>query len=668
LIRKTNRNVSRQSVSCLLLAALAALPAQAQVQVHTQMQTPAATPEYAALQARLQQGWNSWDTHSVTRQVLLPQGLGLDLGVKRRTSENTDAFLATALIGRKGPGDEKVVPGPHAYDGSYSELRLSWRGIDLRLETAQDNGDLVMLVTPLAAPAQARAGAPARDTFLRPDEKTSLAPLAVFSANMLWNRPGSVERVADHLIAHVSGRDIGVYAAGRPAVDPQVPVSGPYLALSLDGAAAVSTGRPRSLDEVTAIVAHRRGALAARASATGAVGEVRGAIETVLGWDTIYDPSKGRVLSPVSRIWNENWGGYVVFDWDTFFAAEMAAIGNKDLAYANALEVLGEATPAGFVPNYARAGDWKSWDRSEPPVGAITILDLYRRFHERWLLEQSYAALLKWNRWWPAHRAIGDYLVWGSDPDTQPRNPDDLSIGTLQGARYESGLDNSPMYDDVGFDGRLMQLADVGLMSMYIADCDALADIAGLLGKPIDARELQQRAARYRRSLATLWDPATQIYRNKDLRTGTLSARISPTNFYPMLASVPSPAQADAMIKRYLFDAAKFGGASMLPSVPRDDPAFKDQDYWRGRIWGPMNYLVWRGLGRYDGATATQARRLLGERSLALFLSEWRAKGHVHENYSATGPDSDTSQTTDWFYHWGALLGLIGPGVDPAPR
>ena len=645
-------------LACLLLAPLAALPA-------------AATPEYAAVQARLQQGWNSWDTNSVTRQVLLPQGLAVTLGVQRRSSENTDAFLATALIGRKGATDEKVVPGPHAYDGSYSALRLSWRGVDLRLETAQDKGELVMLVTPLAtAPAQPTPAGVARTTFLRPDDKTSLAPLAVFSANLLWNRPGSVERVGDHLVGHLAGRDIGIFASGQVVADVQAPLAGPYLALSLDGPAAVSTGRPRGLAEVSAIVAAKRDALAARsaalAGAAGAVAEVRGAIETVLGWDTIYDPSKGRVLSPVSRIWNENWGGYVVFDWDTFFAGSMAAIGNKDLAYANALEVLGEATPAGFVPNYARSGGWKSWDRSEPPVGAISIRDLYRRFHERWLLEQSYASLLKWNRWWPAHRAIGDYLVWGSDPDTQPRNPDDLSVGTLQGARYESGLDNSPMYDDAGFDGRLMQLADVGLMSLYIADCDALADIAAILGKPDDARELKRRAERFRTGLATLWDPAAHIYRNKDLRSGRLSERISPTNFYPMLAHAPSPAQADAMIQRYLFDATKFGGPLMLPSVPRDNPAFKDQDYWRGRIWGPMNYLVWRGLGRYDSATAMQARRLLGQRSLDLFLNEWHSKGHVHENYSATGPDSDTSQTTDWFYHWGALLGLIGPGVDPA--
>ena len=47
------------------------------------------------------------------------------------------------------------------------------------------------------------------------------------------------------------------------------------------------------------------------------------AIETTLGWDTIYEPEKQRVVSPVSRLWSVGWGGYVLFDWDTFFAADV---------------------------------------------------------------------------------------------------------------------------------------------------------------------------------------------------------------------------------------------------------------------------------------------------------------------------------------------------------
>src|SRR3954468_16820481 len=106
------------------------------------------SPSYAAVQARLQRGWNSWDTNTVTGQVLLPYGLQIRLGVRRISSENTDAFLPAALIGRKGAGDEQVFPGPHSYDGAYTSLDLNWRGIEVRLETAHDGEDLVMLVTP----------------------------------------------------------------------------------------------------------------------------------------------------------------------------------------------------------------------------------------------------------------------------------------------------------------------------------------------------------------------------------------------------------------------------------------------------------------------------------------------------------------------------------------
>jgi len=74
----------------------------------------------------------------------------------------------------------------------------------------------------------------------------------------------------------------------------------------------------------------------------GAAGMVKlgaDAIETALGWDTIYDPSQSRVISPVSRLWSGGGGGYVLFEWDTFFAASLAASGNRELSYANAMEI-----------------------------------------------------------------------------------------------------------------------------------------------------------------------------------------------------------------------------------------------------------------------------------------------------------------------------------------
>ena len=336
----------------------------------------------------------------------------------------------------------------------------------------------------------------------------------------------------------------------------------------------------------------------------------------------------------------------------------LASIGSRDLAYADAVETLRESTSEGFVPNYARAGNWKSSDRSEPPVGSRTVFGLYQRFGDRWFLEQAYPALLRWNRWWAQHRDVSGYLTWGSDSDNQPRNLDDSSVGTRAGAILESGLDNSPLYDDSAFDPRthLLEVADVGLMSLYIDDCDALASIADVLKHFEDARELRERSARYRERLKSLWNPEAGIFLNKDLKTGEPVRRLAPTNFYPMLARAATPSQAETMVSRHLLNADEFWGQWVIPSIARNDPAFTDQNYWRGRIWGPMNYLVYLGLRNYD---LPQVRTKLAEKSYALFLKEWQAHGHVHENYNGILGTGDDVTNSDRFYHWGALLGFV---------
>jgi len=596
--------------------------------------------DYDAAQKRLAQGWNTWDVHSVTTQVLLPEGLAIRVALQRKTTLYGDAFLEDVLIGG-GPGrlTEQVFPGPHAWDGSYTDARIVWRELDLRIQSAHAGKELVMLVTPLAK-----------------DKPGHLTPAVVFSASYLWNRPGTVERLADRIEAHGPSGTVPIYLAGTEAPFCDLPVSGPYLSSELKGPVGLSTGKRRSLEEIAQLVeeehqAYEKTLGTPRSAAVDA-------IQTTLGWDTIYEPEGSRVISPVSRSWSVGWGGFVLFDWDTFFAATLAAIGDRDLAYANAIETLRESTPAGFVGNYARAGGWKSFDRSEPPVGAITVLGLYKKFHERWLLEETFAPLLSWNRWWQENRSAGMYLEYGSDGKNQPENLDDDSRGTRQGAIFESGLDNSPMYDEGFFNEKThrLEIADVGLMGLYAADCDALAEIAAVLGKTPEEKELRERAKHYRESLATLWDEKSGMFLNKDPHTGQLNPRTSPTNFYPLLARAATPQQAQRMIQEHLLNAQEFGGDWVIPATPRNDPAFKDQNYWRGRIWGPMNYLVYLGLRNYDQA---QVREELARKSLKLFEGEWTAKHHVHENYNSMTGAGDDVNSSDPFYHWGALLALI---------
>lgn len=436
----------------------------------------------------------------------------------------------------------------------------------------------------------------------------------------------------------------------------------PYLAVKFNEPVAFYTGEIKSIDQIKALVAKRRSELEKKFSKYGELAPTYQAMQSVIGWNVIYDASNERVIFPVSRLWNDNFGGqFVLFDWDTYFGAWMASLESKELAYANAVEITKHITPGGFIPNFAGSYQSASFDRSQPPVGSLVFKALYRKFQDKWVLEYVYDDLLKWNRWWPKNRDHNGLLCWGSSV-VEPPLKSDFATNDWQGAAYESGLDNSPMYDKVPFNKQthMLELADAGLMGLYVMDCENLGEIASILGKVQDAKELKERAAHYRKNLSQLWDEKAGIYKNKRTDTGELSPRLSPTNFYPLLAKAPTKAQAERMVKEHLLNPEEFNGQWMLPSIAMNDPAFKDQDYWRGRIWGPMNFLVYLGLRNYD---LPQARKLLAEKSNRLMMDNVRLNGYIYENYNAiTGNVKDPAEGKrmgDNYYHWGALLGFI---------
>jgi putative isomerase len=473
---------------------------------------------YQEMQKKLAHGWNTWNTRSVLSHVLLPEGFAINLGVREYVGRK---YLKEAQVGRKGQREETVRPGPHAYDGSYSELEISLSGLNLMVQSATDGEDLVLLVTP-------------RTFHKKP-------ALLVAEAGILWNRPGCLFRQEEVLVAEFpDGHQVRVFGTKPLQTDPYIAAQAPYLAMQLDSVVGISTGKQRSTEEIQSIIERNQAAQAQKSEAFGELAEVYKAIQTVMAWDTIYEPEKDRVLSPVSRIWNVHWGGYVLFEWDNYFAAFMASIDNKEIAYANAIEMTREITESGLVPNFAASYNLKSRDRSEPPVGALMVREIYRKFREQWFLEEIFDDLLRWNRYWHEHRHIDGLLCWGSDPYEPFADSfyEISGVNELQGAAWESGLDNLPVYDDIPFDqdSHLMQMQDAGLNGLYVEDCEALADIAAVLGKQAEVQELRDRAKQYREALKSLWNEELGTFCNRRTDTGAFSPRLAPITFYPLLA------------------------------------------------------------------------------------------------------------------------------------
>lgn len=593
--------------------------------------------DYQTLKEKLAQGWNTWNTRSVLSHVLLPEGFAINLGIKEYTE---GAYLKESLIGRLEKDAEKVIPGSHAYDGSYTSLKIVWKGIELNIESALEKDDLVILVTPL--------------------KLTKKTPLLIIESGVLWNREGCVSHSDETLIWSSSKRTIKGYGIGQRVTEPNVQTQTPYIALSLDSTVGFSTGRKRDLTEIQSIIESQKQKHKQQKSMYGDLEEVYNPIQTCMAWDTIYDPLHDRVVTPVSRIWNCNHGGYALFCWDTYFAAYMASLDNKELAYANAIEITKEKTASGFVPNCAWGSGYKSLDRSQPPVGSLIIRELYRRFGDKWLLEEVVEDLLGWNNWWYKNRKNGSLLSWGSTP-YEPKFDnywETAGVNDTFGGALESGLDNSPMYDNIPFDAEnhMMGLHDVGLNSLFIMDCNMLADICDILGMTSEKELLTRRSKFLKDNMKVLWSDSDGFYYNKLIENDEFSKRISPTNFYALLGNVATEEQAQRMIDEHFYNDNEFGGEWILPSISRNDEAYPEQEYWRGRIWAPMNFLVYLGLRNYN---LPDAQKDIVEKSKKLLMKEWKDHGHIHENYNAETGEGCDKETSDRYYHWGALLGFI---------
>jgi putative isomerase len=596
--------------------------------------------EAAMLQVKLSRGWNTWNYRSVMSHVLLPECFSIDLSLKDRSG----IVLETALIGRDHyDSKEKVTAGPHAYDGSYTENELEWHNIQIRVQSATLNNELYLLISPL---------------------NTAAGDSLLITPRILWGRAGEVKINGDEITGQTPQSTVKVYVNGAK----QIATSG-RISSSLSQKITINSGKPKAVDIVENLIHKAKQKFESQRSKFSKSFETYDAMQTVLAWTTIYDPNNNRVINPVSRTFSNDW---VLFGWDTYFAAYMLSLDNKDLAYANAIAMTKDLAAKGFVPNVSQFGHI-SEDRSEPQVGSIIAKEIYKKHREKWFLKEVYDGLLSWNRWRAANRDVDGYLVHGTDPYDYGSNKSRSATlsGTMKAAKWESGMDNSPMWDDAVFDSinHRMLLADVGLMSLFIADCRSLSEIAVILGKTEDSKELIERADKYAKKLATLWDEQFGLYLNKDLATGKSSYRLSPTLFYPLLAKVPDQRQASRMMKEHFYNPNEFWGEYILPSIARNDSGYKDNHYWRGRIWAPLNFLVYLGMKNYD---LPGAKKDMVERSKNLLLKTWMAERHVCENYHAdTGLGGEPKTWSDAFYHWGALLGfmdLIEKGYMPGPE
>jgi glycogen debranching enzyme len=335
-------------------------------------------------------------------------------------------------------------------------------------------------------------------------------------------------------------------------------------------------------------------------------GEWQGLLQSIshnLLWMRLYQPDHKRLYLPAGRRWifpgpdgeRDRW---TLFEWDAFFNALQAVFFDPALARSEIRAVMACQYPWGNIPNW-RSANSGSPDRSQPPVGTLAVMKCYLWTQDKSILSHAYDGLKQWHRFWkdpgingtPRRDGNRDGLLeWGSDRDRVAKNvpPWEVKATGRQRAAWESGQDDLPNFDNIPFaeaEGTL-KMNCLDLNALYTLDAQLLAHMAKILNKRKDFITFHREYKKMKRLInRQMWKG--DFYYDR-LWDGTYSTHKASSNFYPLLAGIPNPEQARKMA-RTLKQRQVFWGDYIIPTISRDNPAYKDQQYWRGTIWPPNN-------------------------------------------------------------------------------
>jgi hypothetical protein len=396
-------------------------------------------------------------------------------------------------------------------------------------------------------------------------------------------------------------------------------------------------------------------------------------LQDAISWCVVYDKLNNRPYTPINRSWIDNYmikigidkscQGPLIGLWDNLFNALIHSISSQELAESNVISVLDDNAliDGVYPPNYI-VSKFRSGDRSQPPIGSLVCWKIYCRFKNKNFLKWTYPRLKEWHLWWKEKRDGNSdgLLEWGSNIGLKEEGND---AGTLFAAKCESGMDNSPLYDDAEYirETMTMNLTDIGLNSMFCADSFYLSKIAEVLEIEEDKNFFEKEYEFLKEKInRELWNEEIKSYQDK-YWNNKFSPHLSPTSFYPLFAKIPDKKRAEEIVKLHLLNPEEFWGEYVIPSISKREKSYNEQIYWRGRIWPSMNYLVYLGLKEYDFDKISYE---FAKKNFSLFMKEWEQNAHSHENYNAiTGLGCDVpikekpySDGSDRFYSWGLLL------------
>ncbi|MFI0429348.1 MGH1-like glycoside hydrolase domain-containing protein [Mariniflexile sp. HMF6888] len=277
-----------------------------------------------------------------------------------------------------------------------------------------------------------------------------------------------------------------------------------------------------------------------------------------------------------------------IFMWDCSYMTMFGKYAKAAFNFQNTLNnFYAKQHPDGFICREIRESDGTDvFERFDPSSTGPDIMpwaewEYFKNFNDIERLKNVFPVLLAYFDWYSTYRTWPDGTYyssgWGCGMDNQQRVPENYN------AEFSHGF---------------MSWIDISFQEVFAANI--LIEMAKVLGRELDVDFVKNQRDKLSDQINNfMWDDSKKYYFDR-FRNGELSNTKSIASYWGLLAGSVPKNRIDVLVK-HLQDTSMFERKHRVPTLAADDPNFNSNGgYWNGAVWAPTNYMVLRGLTKYE--------------------------------------------------------------------
>ena len=348
-----------------------------------------------------------------------------------------------------------------------------------------------------------------------------------------------------------------------------------------------------------------------------------------------------------------------IFYWDTCFIACYAKYHQDELPIINALDNFYNLMDSdGSICREYTSDGKPFWPKEHPvsmnpPLLAFAELELYSIHQDKARLTKVFPYLVKHFDYWVKtcrgddQLFFGDGLATGMDNiDRFPEGWQDDHQGIALKNLYPELFDYNWTSSKWNQQGRLVDTS--AQMALFAKN---MIEIAGITNQP---NEVEKYAVFYQETKNAInklcWNEDDGFY--YDLGYSKQIRRKHIGMFWVLFAEIIPPAKVDKFLA-HLTDPEEFWRKIPVATTPANEKGFSPKgEYWKGSVWAPTNYMILKGLAKYQ---KTKIADQLAKQYYWAVAEVYKQTGTFWENYAPDFLEKGSSSRPD-FCGWTGIV------------